>query len=61
MALDLFRFMSYITQKKLSLEQHIPYSDMIFVQNFTLPDFQAKNFTPQKCEICDIFSPELTA
>ena len=23
-------------------------SDMIFVQNFTLPDFQAKNFTPQK-------------
>ena len=31
------------------------YPDMIFVQNFTLPDFQAKNFTPQKCVICDIF------
>ena len=27
---------------------------MIFVQNFTLPDFQAKNFTPQKCVICNI-------
>ena len=28
---------------------------MIFVQNFTEPDFQAKSFTPQKCGICDIF------
>ena len=27
---------------------------MIFVQNFTLPDFQAKNFTPQKYVIYDI-------
>ena len=24
-------------------------------QKFTLPDFQAKNFTPQKCVICKIF------
>ena len=30
--------------------------DMIFVQNSTQPDFQAKSFTPQKCVICDIFS-----
>ena len=27
---------------------------MIFVKKFTLPDFQAKNFTPQKCIICNI-------
>ena len=32
------------------------HSDMIFVQNFTQPDFQAKSFTPQKCVICDNFS-----
>ena len=31
-------------------------TDMIFVKNFTQPDFQAKNFTPQKCVICDILS-----
>ena len=30
-------------------------TDMIFVQNFTQPDFQAKSFTPQKCVIRDIF------
>ena len=30
-------------------------SDMEFVKNFTLPDFQAKSFTPQKCVICDSF------
>ena len=30
-------------------------ADMIFVQNFTLLDFQAKNFTQQKCVNCDIF------
>ena len=35
-------------------------ADMILVQNFTLPDFQAKNFTPQKCVIRDIFSRKLT-
>ena len=35
--------------------------DMIFVQNFTLLDFHSKNFTPQKCVICEIFSRELTA
>ena len=29
--------------------------DMIFVQNFTQPDFQAKSFTPQNCVICNIF------
>ena len=27
---------------------------MIFVKKFTLPDFQAKIFTPQKCVICNI-------
>ena len=27
---------------------------MIFVKEFTLPDFQAKNFTPQKCVVCNI-------
>ena len=32
-----------------------PVTDMEFVKNFTHPDFQAKNFTPQKCVICDIF------
>ena len=26
-------------------------ADMEFVKNFTHPDFQAKNFTPQKCDI----------
>ena len=26
---------------------------MIFVQNFTQPDFKANNFTPVKCVICD--------
>ena len=30
-------------------------SDMIFVQNITQPDFQAKIFTPHKCVTCDIF------
>ena len=30
-------------------------SYMIFVQNFTAPDFYAKSFTLQKCVICDIF------
>ena len=34
-------------------------SDMIFVQNFTLPDFQVKKFTPEKCAICDIFLANL--
>ena len=29
--------------------------DMEFVKNFTHPDFQAKNFTPQKRVNCDIF------
>ena len=29
--------------------------DMEFVKNFTQPDFQAKNFTPQKRVNCDIF------
>ena len=33
----------------------IPYTDIIFVKNFTQPDFQVKSFTPQKCIICDIF------
>ena len=35
--------------------------DMIFVKDFTQPDFQAKSFTPQKCIICDIFFRKLTA
>ena len=30
-------------------------ADMEFVKNFTHPDFQAKNFTPQKRVNCDIF------
>ena len=30
-------------------------ADMIFVKNFTQPDFQAKNFTLRKWVICDIF------
>ena len=34
---------------------------MIFVQNFTLPDLQAKNFTPQKSVTCDISYRDLTA
>ena len=37
------------------------FADMIFVQNFTLSDFQAQIFTPQKCVTCDIFSSDLTA
>ena len=35
--------------------QYIHNSDMIFVQNITQPDFQAKSFTQQKYVICDIF------
>ena len=31
-------------------------ADMIFVKNFTQPDFQAKNFTLRKWVTCDIFS-----
>ena len=34
---------------------HMVQADMIFVKNFTQPDFQAKSFTPQKCVICDSF------
>ena len=30
-------------------------ADMIFVKNFTQPDFQAKKFTLWKWVICDIF------
>ena len=37
------------------------YLDMIFVKNFKPPGFQAYNFTPQKCVVCNIFSRELTA
>ena len=29
-------------------------TDMIFVKKFTLTDFQAKNFTQQKCVVCNI-------
>ena len=36
------------------LHYGVTQSDMIFVQNFTLPNFHAKNFTPQKCVICNI-------
>ena len=36
-------------------------ADMIFVKNFTRPDFQAKSFTLQKCVICYICSRKLTA
>ena len=35
--------------------------DMIFVKNFKPPGFQAYNFTPQKCVVCNIFSRKLTA
>ena len=31
------------------------HTDMIFVQSFTPPDFQAKSFALQKCVIYDIF------
>ena len=41
-------------QEKCSKGKIQPDADMIFVQNFTQPDFQAKSFTPQKCVICDI-------
>ena len=36
-------------------------ADMIFVKIFTQPDFQAKNFTPVKCVICDLFTHDLWA
>ena len=42
-------------QEKCSKGKIQPDADMIFVQNFTQPDFQAKSFTPQKCVICDSF------
>ena len=36
-------------------------ADMEFVKNFTHPDFQAKNFTPQNCVIFDVFYCKSTA
>ena len=33
---------------------------MIFVKNFTLPDFYAKNFTSQKCVICNTVHTQYT-
>ena len=45
-----FYLVSCIMQKVYSVP-----SDMEFVKKFTHPDFQAKNFTPQKCVNCDIF------
>ena len=39
----------------VQLERKIESTDMEFVKNFTQPDFQAKNFTPQKRVNCDIF------
>ena len=42
--------------KRLLMIQYLRYkADVIFVQNFTQPDFQAKSLTPQKWVICDIF------
>ena len=35
--------------------------DMEFVQNFTPPDFEAKNFTSSKCVICNIFHSRLNS
>ena len=35
--------------------EYVMCANMEFVKNFTQPDFQAKNFTPQKRVNCDIF------
>ena len=43
-----------VQMNKLQFDQRMN-SDMEFVKNFTQPDFQAKNFTPQKRVNCDIF------
>ena len=43
-----------VQMNKLQFDQQMN-SDMEFVKNFTQPDFQAKNFTPQKRVNCDIF------
>ena len=40
-------------QSKLWQTCHLS-ADMKFVQNSQVPDFEAKNFTPQKCVNCDI-------
>ena len=46
----------YIVRKvRTLLEWAEALPDMEFVKNFTQPDFQAKNFTPQKRVNCDIF------
>ena len=42
-----------------SLPLNYPTSDMIFVQLFTHPDFQAKNFTPLNSVICKMFHSQL--
>ena len=47
--------MSLITFIGTYPNDHFLKPDMIFVQKFTQPDFQAKSFTPQKCVICDFF------
>ena len=36
---------------KKHCQRHNGPTDMIFVQSFTQPDFKAKSFTSQKCEI----------
>ena len=43
--------------EKVSLKEG--QADMIFVKNFTQPDFQPKNFTPVKCGTCDLFTHDL--
>ena len=40
---------------QVSKHKNTRQADMEFVKKFTHPDFQAKNFTPQKRVNCDIF------
>ena len=44
-----------ISERQTGEEKICSGADMEYVKNFTQPDFQAKNFTPQKCVNCDIF------
>ena len=47
--------MPTVMSQESESEGTFDWPDMEFVKNFTQPDFQAKNFTPQKRVNCDIF------
>ena len=49
-----FLFTGFSISGKYS-KRYLPPPDLRFVKKFTRPDFRVKNFTHQKCIICDFF------